>query len=284
MARARLAGAGRDRAEHRPVDRPGRGRRRGGHSRRRHRTGVAGRRDGDRERVEGVRRQQARPLRRGPQPARHRRRQPDVGAPEIRRHPSVHHGRRPGGGRRPAGLSAGTGLPRLLRRGATCLAAQRTVELEFRLRRHRGRPGCRRPRAVRALEIGSDGVPHRGRRNAPTRRNRVHAQPGPDDHRVAPGQGSASAVAMGSALVSGTAGRRGHGQQSARLAVGGRLWHRRRAVLSGVQPDTQGRRFDPDGAYVRRWVPEYGGPEYPEPMVDHAVERGEALRRYARIR
>jgi deoxyribodipyrimidine photo-lyase len=49
-------------------------------------------------------------------------------------------------------------------------------------------------------------------------------------------------------------------------------------------PATQGDRFDPDGVYVRRWVPEYGGDDYPEPMVDHGAERAEALRRYERIR
>lgn len=49
-------------------------------------------------------------------------------------------------------------------------------------------------------------------------------------------------------------------------------------------PDTQGKKFDPDGAYVQRWVPEYGTPDYPEPMVDHSAERKEALRRYEAIR
>lgn len=44
-------------------------------------------------------------------------------------------------------------------------------------------------------------------------------------------------------------------------------------------PHTQQERFDPDGEYVARWV------DSPvEPMVDHAVERDEALRRYAAIR
>ena len=57
-------------------------------------------------------------------------------------------------------------------------------------------------------------------------------------------------------------------------------------------PTTQGEKFDPDGDYVRRWVPELtDAPEvhklkagrpagYPEPIVDHAAERAEALRRY----
>ena len=59
-------------------------------------------------------------------------------------------------------------------------------------------------------------------------------------------------------------------------------------------PIAQGRRFDPDGDYVHRWVPELAGIEgpavhepgsrrperYPPPMVDHARERDEALARY----
>jgi deoxyribodipyrimidine photo-lyase len=61
-------------------------------------------------------------------------------------------------------------------------------------------------------------------------------------------------------------------------------------------PTLQGERFDPDGVYVRRWVPELAGlagaavhrpwrqpaaaPEYPPPIVDHAERREEALRRY----
>ena len=49
-------------------------------------------------------------------------------------------------------------------------------------------------------------------------------------------------------------------------------------------PTTQGDKFDPDGAYVRRWVPEFGGDDYPEPIVDHKAERAEALRRYQAIR
>ena len=64
-------------------------------------------------------------------------------------------------------------------------------------------------------------------------------------------------------------------------------------------PTTQGAKFDPDGAYVRRWVPELrdvetryvhepaaapDGPPagYPAPIVDHAAERREALDRYER--
>ncbi len=60
-------------------------------------------------------------------------------------------------------------------------------------------------------------------------------------------------------------------------------------------PVTQGKRFDPDGTYVRRWVPElrdlrgatvhepwrHGGVDgYPDRVVDHAHEREVALARY----
>jgi deoxyribodipyrimidine photo-lyase len=48
-------------------------------------------------------------------------------------------------------------------------------------------------------------------------------------------------------------------------------------------PTTQGKKFDPDGGYVRRWVPEADDDDYPDPIVDHAAERKEALRRYSQI-
>lgn len=61
-------------------------------------------------------------------------------------------------------------------------------------------------------------------------------------------------------------------------------------------PTSQGKKFDPDGTYVRRWVPELADvpakhvhtpwemdeppADYPAPIVDHAEERAESLRRY----
>ena len=48
-------------------------------------------------------------------------------------------------------------------------------------------------------------------------------------------------------------------------------------------PTTQGEKFDPDGAYIRRWVPDVDDDDYPDPIVDHAAERKEALRRYSEI-
>jgi deoxyribodipyrimidine photo-lyase len=65
-------------------------------------------------------------------------------------------------------------------------------------------------------------------------------------------------------------------------------------------PVAQGRRFDPEGAYVRRWVPELRGlpdahvhapwqaparkGDYPGPLVDHAERRRLALERYRAAR
>ncbi len=70
-------------------------------------------------------------------------------------------------------------------------------------------------------------------------------------------------------------------------------------------PTTQAQKFDPDGTYIRRWVPELAdvpttrihepwrmsedeqrdagcviGSDYPEPIVDHQVQRRRAIERY----
>jgi deoxyribodipyrimidine photo-lyase len=53
-------------------------------------------------------------------------------------------------------------------------------------------------------------------------------------------------------------------------------------------PVSQSRKFDPEGAYIRRWLPKVrnrsGGDvhEPRDPIVDHAAERAEALARYRR--
>lgn len=70
-------------------------------------------------------------------------------------------------------------------------------------------------------------------------------------------------------------------------------------------PTSQGRTFDPDGTYIRRYVPEladfdgdvhephrgvgigglfHSAVDYPSPIVDHAAERAEALARLAELR
>jgi len=42
-------------------------------------------------------------------------------------------------------------------------------------------------------------------------------------------------------------------------------------------PDLQAKKFDPNGVYVRKWVPEAGLSSYPKPMVDHEFARRRAL-------
>ncbi len=45
-------------------------------------------------------------------------------------------------------------------------------------------------------------------------------------------------------------------------------------------PELQLLKFDPQLIYVRRWVPEYGTPLYPGPMIDHKVARERCLQAY----
>ena len=70
-------------------------------------------------------------------------------------------------------------------------------------------------------------------------------------------------------------------------------------------PTSQGEKFDPNGTYVKEWVPELsrvpakfihqpwklseaerehlGCSEYPQPVVDHAIQRGRALALYGKV-
>jgi len=45
-------------------------------------------------------------------------------------------------------------------------------------------------------------------------------------------------------------------------------------------PAEQTRKFDPDLAYIEKWVPEHDTPAYPRMMVDHAFARERALKTY----
>jgi len=49
-------------------------------------------------------------------------------------------------------------------------------------------------------------------------------------------------------------------------------------------PEVQAKKFDPDGGYVRRWVPEAGTPGYPDPIVDLGQSRKDALAAYETMR
>jgi deoxyribodipyrimidine photo-lyase len=45
-------------------------------------------------------------------------------------------------------------------------------------------------------------------------------------------------------------------------------------------PTEQAKKFDAEGKYIRRWVPEYGTPAYPKPMVEHVFARTRCLEAY----
>lgn len=45
-------------------------------------------------------------------------------------------------------------------------------------------------------------------------------------------------------------------------------------------PYIQTEKFDPERKYIKKWVPEFETPEYPKPIVDHAVARDRVLRVY----
>ena len=45
-------------------------------------------------------------------------------------------------------------------------------------------------------------------------------------------------------------------------------------------PQSQTEKFDPELKYIKKWVPEYGTPKYPEPMIDHKFARQRAIDTY----
>ena len=49
-------------------------------------------------------------------------------------------------------------------------------------------------------------------------------------------------------------------------------------------PLLQAEKFDPDQEYIRRWVPEVGTEEYPNPIVDLTASRDEALAAYEAVK
>ncbi len=45
-------------------------------------------------------------------------------------------------------------------------------------------------------------------------------------------------------------------------------------------PELQQKKYDPEGEYVRKWVPEAGSSTYPKPVTEHSAARERALRIY----
>lgn len=46
-------------------------------------------------------------------------------------------------------------------------------------------------------------------------------------------------------------------------------------------PDIQSEKFDPQGQYIQKWVPELGTAKYPKPIIAHQAGRDRALRMFA---
>ncbi|MEK2645683.1 cryptochrome/photolyase family protein [Bdellovibrio sp. BCCA] len=47
-------------------------------------------------------------------------------------------------------------------------------------------------------------------------------------------------------------------------------------------PQAQAEKFDPDGEYIKKWVPEFQTSRYPEPMIEHAEARGRCLQAFTK--
>lgn len=45
-------------------------------------------------------------------------------------------------------------------------------------------------------------------------------------------------------------------------------------------PTSQQEKFDKNFEYIKKWVPEYGTPDYPQPIIDHKFARDRVLARY----
>jgi deoxyribodipyrimidine photo-lyase len=45
-------------------------------------------------------------------------------------------------------------------------------------------------------------------------------------------------------------------------------------------PELQAQKFDRDYEYIRKWIPEFGTSEYPQPIVEHKFARDRAIKRY----
>ena len=101
------------------------------------------------------------------------------------------------------------------------------------------------PELLRAWQEGRTGFPIVDAGHAPARRDRLDAQPGPDDHRQLPLQGPPRLVAGRRPPLPRPPRRRRRRQQQPRLAVGRRHRHRRVAVLPGLQPGHPGQEVRP---------------------------------------
>ena len=45
-------------------------------------------------------------------------------------------------------------------------------------------------------------------------------------------------------------------------------------------PKAQQEKFDPNFIYIKTWIPEWGSPAYPDPIIDHSLARARCLEVY----
>ena len=220
-----------------------------------------------------------RPLRRGPQPPGRGRHVAPVGVPALRH---VHRAADRAGARAagaPVEGARGLLAPGLLARvlpppprppparccGRRC--APSSAASAGRTTTRASRPGPAARPASRSFDAGMRQLAQ----------DRVDPQPRPDGGGVVPGEGPARRLApRRDGLHAGPGGRR-PGQQQRRLAVGGGHGDRRRPLLPGAEPGAPEPRFDPDGDYIRRYVPELRDvPGRPHPRALADGRRGAA--------
>ena len=170
---------------------------------------------------------------------------PPAAAPPRRAQPVARHVRQ------------GAGVARLLRRRARRLAG-----LGLALAGTRRWPAwrsTRRPRPTSASRRGAraDRLPDRRRRHAPARRRGLDAQPGADDHGQLPRQGPPPRLDAGRPVLHGSTSSTATCRRTTTAGSGspapGPTPRRTSAIFN---PTWQSERFDPDGVYIRRWVPE----------------------------
>jgi deoxyribodipyrimidine photo-lyase len=48
-------------------------------------------------------------------------------------------------------------------------------------------------------------------------------------------------------------------------------------------PSIQLQKFDPQLNYIKKWIPEYGSPDYPNPIVEHHAVAKQTIEKYKRM-
>ena len=139
------------------------------------------------------------------------------------------------------------------------------------------------PTALRAWEEGRTGVPLVDAGMRELWATGTHAQPRAHGRRVVPHEEPAHRLAPRRAVVLGHARRRDAASNPFNWQWVAGSGADAAPYFRVFNPELQATKFDPDGEYVRRWVPEVGTDEYPEPIVDlKADPRGGARRVRAR--